>query len=64
MTKVTSAKDITFPSLDWGISAGTEKELPEEKKIRDRILEEDCISIVGEKVENTNIKNKSTEDKK
>ena len=54
MTKVTSTKSIRFPKLDWGISAGETKELPEEKEAQERILQEVEITKVEE---NNNIKN-------
>lgn len=53
MTKVTSTKSIRFPKLNWGISAGEIKELPEEKEAQERILQEFEIT----KVEESNIKN-------
>lgn len=55
MTKVTSTKSISFPKLNWGISAGEVKELPEEKEAQERILQEFEITKVEE---NNNIKNK------
>ena len=63
MIKVTSTKDIDFPSLNWGISKGEIAELPEDKEAQARILSEDCIKEVDGKVE-TIKNNKSTEDKK
>lgn len=51
MTKVTSTKSISFPTLGWGISEGEEKELPEEKEAQERILQEVEITIVGAKKE-------------
>ncbi len=48
MTKVTSTKSISFPTLGWGINAGEERELPEDKVAQERILKEPEISIVGE----------------
>lgn len=63
MTKiVTSTKSISFPKLNWGINEGAERELPEDKEAQERILSEDCISVVGEK--KVEIKNKSKEDNK
>lgn len=53
MTKVTSTKSITFPKLNWSISAGATKELPEDKEAQERILQEVEIT----KVEDNNIKN-------
>jgi len=46
MTKVISTKSISFPSLDWGITAGVETELPESKEAQERILQESEITIV------------------
>ena len=43
--KVTSKESISFPKLNWGISAGEVKELPEDKKSQERILLESDISI-------------------
>ncbi len=61
MTKVTSTKSISFPTLEWAISAGEEKELPEDKEAQERILQEVEITIVGkgkEKVDNIKNNNK------
>lgn len=44
--KVTSKKSIRFNALDWGISAGQVKELPEGKEAQERILSEPEINIV------------------
>lgn len=52
MTKVISTKSISFPKLGWGISAGEEKELPEDKKAQERILQE----VEIKKVEKEEIK--------
>ena len=46
MTKVTSKKSITFPKLKWSISAGEEKELPEDEEAQERILQEPEIQLV------------------
>lgn len=60
MTKVTSTKSISFPKLNWGITEGAIKELPEDKEAQERILSEDGISIVGsEKKVDEEFKNKS-----
>lgn len=59
MTKVKSIKTISFPKLNWGINAGEERELPEDKEAQTRILSEDGIEIVGEKkveIKNSNKK--------
>lgn len=44
--KVTSTKSISFPKLNWGITAGEERELPEDKEAQERILSEPEISPV------------------
>jgi len=44
--RVTSTKSISFPSLNWGITAGGERELPEDKEAQARILQEPEISEV------------------
>lgn len=49
--KVTSKKSISFPTLGWGISAGEEKELPEDKEAQERILAESDIEVVESKSE-------------
>jgi hypothetical protein len=46
--KVTSKKSISFPKLNFGISAGEVKELPEDKEAQTRILAEPDISEVRE----------------
>lgn len=61
MTKVISTKSISFPTLNWGITAGVETELPEDKEMQERILMEAEITIVGSKI---NKNNKSEEDSK
>lgn len=48
--KVISTKSISFPSLNWGISAGEEKELPEDKEAQARILSEPDITLVEKKI--------------
>jgi hypothetical protein len=45
--KVTSTKSISFPKLGWGITAGEERELPEDKEAQERILSEPDITPVG-----------------
>jgi hypothetical protein len=44
--KVTSKRSISFPKLNWGISAGQTKELPEDKEAQKRILSEHGIEVV------------------
>lgn len=51
MTKVTSTKSISFPKLNWGITAGEVRELPEDKDAQERIMQEPEITIVTGKVE-------------
>lgn len=48
--KVTSTKDLSFPDLHWGITAGDERELPADKAAQARILSEPEISEVKPKV--------------
>ena len=50
--KVTSTKSISFPKLNWGISAGETKDLPENKEAQDRILQETEITKVESKINN------------
>jgi hypothetical protein len=47
MTKVTSKKSISFPSLGWGITAGEERELPEGKEAQEAVLAHPEIEEVG-----------------
>jgi hypothetical protein len=42
--KVTSTKSVSFPSLDWGITAGDTRELPEDKDAQKVILAHPAIS--------------------
>lgn len=58
--KVISKKSISFPALNWAITAGVETELPENEEARKRILEEHEIKLVDENITS----NKSEEDKK
>ena len=44
--KVTSSKSIRFPKLNWGISAGEMRELPEDKEAQARIMQEQEITLV------------------
>lgn len=50
MTKVTSTKSISFPKLGWAISAGEEKELPDDKEACERIMQEVEIQEVDKKI--------------
>lgn len=52
--KVTSTKSIRFNKLNWGISAGEVKDLPEEEDARARILSEVDISVIDDKIINKN----------
>jgi hypothetical protein len=49
MAQVISSKSISFPSLNWGISAGEARELPEDTEAQARILQEPEISMVPER---------------
>lgn len=45
-TKVTSERDLDFPSLNWAIKAGEEVELPADPEARTAILSNHFISPV------------------
>lgn len=45
-SKVTSSKDVDFPSLGWGIKAGEVRELPESEEARAAILANHFIEEV------------------
>lgn len=45
--KVTSKKSVHFPSLDWGISAGESRELPEDKDAQALILAHPAVEQAG-----------------
>lgn len=62
MTKVTSTKSISFPKLGWGITAGTVRELPENKEAQERIMQEPEITVFTGKVEP--IKSNQSQDEK
>ena len=47
--KVTSTKSVDFPSLDWGITAGDTRELPEDKEAQKVILAHRAISKIKER---------------
>lgn len=53
--KVTSTKSISFPKLNWGLTAGEERELPEGKEAQDRILQESEVSVVEPITKKTNV---------
>lgn len=53
--KVTSNKSVSFPKLNWGISKGEERELPEDKEAQARILSEDGIQEVGVIINKTKV---------
>jgi hypothetical protein len=54
MTFVTSRKSVDFPKLNWGITAGETRELPEDKKAQAVILAHPAISKSKEKKPLTN----------
>lgn len=43
--KVTSTRDVDFPSLGWGISANDTRELPSDPKAQEVILSSEYISL-------------------
>jgi hypothetical protein len=45
--KVISQKSISFPKIPWAISAGEERELPEDRDAQERILAEPEIRFIG-----------------
>jgi hypothetical protein len=45
--RVKATKSIHFPKLGWGINAGTERELPEDKAAQDAIIAHPAISKVA-----------------
>ena len=45
--KVTTTKSVHFPKLNWGITAGTVRDLPEDKAAQDAILAHGAISRVS-----------------
>jgi hypothetical protein len=47
--KVTSTKSVDFPSLNWGITAGDTRELPDDKDAQAVILAHPAISKSKEK---------------
>jgi hypothetical protein len=49
--KVTSRRSVHFPKLNWGITAGDVRELPEDKDMQRIILAHPAISEIkkGEK---------------
>lgn len=50
--KVTSTKTVDFPQFRWGIDAGAERELPEDKEAQEAILAHPAISsVTGKKNE-------------
>lgn len=44
--KVTSTKSISFPKLNWGINAGSARELPDDKDAQSIILAHPAITEV------------------
>lgn len=63
MSKVTSTKNIHFPSLDFAMRAGEEKELPSNKAAADVILAHPAVSEVGKSGSDSSTTSK-TESKK
>lgn len=47
--KVTSTRDLDFPSLNWGIRKGETRDLPEDKEAQKAILASRFISKEGKK---------------
>jgi hypothetical protein len=45
--KVIATKSVHFPTLNWGINAGQERDLPEDKASQDFILAHNAISKVA-----------------
>lgn len=45
--KAISTETLHFPSLNWGITAGEERELPADKDAAAEILKHPAISEVG-----------------
>ena len=52
--QVTSTKSVSFPSLDWGITAGEARDLPADKDAQKAILAHPSIKPVKEKVVTNN----------
>lgn len=44
--KVVARTSISFPTLGWAISAGEEKELPDDVEAQERILREENVSLI------------------
>lgn len=53
--KVKSTKTIYFQKLNWGINAGAERELPEDKTAQEVILKHPAISEVGSSKSSTSL---------
>ena len=45
--KVTTDKDVDFPSIGWAISAGAIKELPVEEEAKAQILANHHIKLIN-----------------
>lgn len=44
--RVQARKSVHFPKLNWGINAGQQRELPEDKKAQELILSHGAITKV------------------
>ena len=60
MSKVISTKSISFPAIGWAISEGVPTELPADKDMVERIMQEPEITMYEEKIKN----NQSNKDNK
>lgn len=60
--KVKSKKSVDFPKFNWGINAGEERELPENKEAQDAILAHPAISKVGGSTSTTSHKKDEKKD--
>lgn len=58
--KVTSTKTVSFPSLNWGITAGETKELPEDSDAQEAILERSFITEAGSSKSSSSKKSSSS----
>ncbi len=60
--KVKSSETIHFPSLNWGITAGETRELPEDKESQEVILSHPSITqVTGAEAKNKTIEKTETE---
>jgi hypothetical protein len=51
--RVIAKKSVFFPKLKWGINAGQERELPEDKAAQNIILAHNAISKIAAKDKET-----------